>query len=50
MTPENLGRHTHTHGGDRDWLYGSTIAYVLGVEPKCKVFHYISIKLYVGLK
>ena len=28
---------THTKG-DKDWLHGSTIAYVCGAEPRCKVF------------
>ena len=36
--------HTHTEG-DKDWLRGSTIAYVRGPKPRYKVFHYFSIKL-----
>ena len=40
--------HTHTEG-DRDWLCSSAIAYFRGVEPRCKVFHYISIRLQLDL-
>ena len=36
--------HTHTEG-DRDWLRDLAIAYVHGAEPKCKVFHHLSIRL-----
>ena len=39
----------HTHGGDKDWLCDSAIAYVYGAKPRCKVFHYIPIRLHVGL-
>ena len=42
--------HTHTHGGGRVWLCGSIIAYVNEAKPRCKVFHYISIRLQIGLK
>ena len=43
--------HTHTHmEGDMDWLRGLTIAYVRGAELRCKVFHYLLIRLQVGLK
>ena len=42
--------HIHTHGGGRVWLRGSEIAYVLRAQLRCKVFHYISIRLHVGLK
>ena len=42
---------THTHiEGAKDWLCGSTIAYIRGSKPRCKVFHYISIRLHVLLK
>ena len=40
--------HTHTEE-DKDWLLGSTIAYIRGVEPRCKVFHYLSIRLQLEL-
>ena len=43
--------HTHTHiEGDKDWLRDSAISYVCRAELKCKVFHYLSIRLQVELK
>ena len=45
---ERLCTHTHTEG-DKDWLLGLEIAYVCGAEPRCKVFHYLSIKLQLDL-
>ena len=45
-----IGKIMQTHGGDKDWLRDSAIAYVCGVEPRCKVFHYISIRLHIILK
>ena len=41
--------HTHIEDGG-DWLRGLAIAYVCEAEPRCKVFHYISIMLHIGLK
>ena len=39
----------HTRKDTRDWSRGLAIAYVRGAEPKYKVFHYILIRLSVGL-
>ena len=41
---ERLCTHTHTEG-DKDWLRGLEIAYVHEGEPRCKVFHYLYIRL-----
>ena len=41
--------YTHTEG-NMDWLCGLEIAYVRGAKPRCKVFHYLSIRLQVGIK
>ena len=41
--------HTHIEDG-RDWLRGSTIAYVREARPGCKLFHYISFRLHIGHK
>ena len=45
----NRKDYAHTHGGDKDWLCDSAIAYVYGAKPRCKVFHYTPIRLHVGL-
>ena len=36
---------THTNGGRQGLVTRLAIIYVRRVEPRCKVFHYLSIKL-----
>ena len=41
--------HTHMEETEIGYTVRQLLMF-LGVEPRCKVFHYISIKLHGGLK